>query len=156
MLTKFNVAIWRHLVNMGFKVPTVKYVQGGRDLSTFTLNALKFSIIYHRIICKIIILFQIHLSSFKVYTYGTKHRFWFLSQHEFSYLLWRWVGLLWHWWPVLMMTLSNGNIFYVTGHLWGDSKGQWCFLWSAPEQTVEQTIETPVIWDAIALIMTSL
>ena len=32
----------------------------------------------------------------------------------------------------------------------------WCFLWSAPEQTVEQTMETPVIWDAIALIMTSL
>ena len=26
----------------------------------------------------------------------------------------------------------------------------WCFLWSAPEQTVEQTTETPVIWDAIA------
>ena len=32
----------------------------------------------------------------------------------------------------------------------------WCFLWSAPEQMVEQTIETPVIWDPIALIMTSL
>ena len=32
-------------------------------------------------------------------------------------------------------------------------KGQWCFLWSAPEQTVGQAIETPVIWDAIALIM---
>ena len=32
----------------------------------------------------------------------------------------------------------------------------WCYLWSAPEQTVEQTIETPVIWGAIALIMTSL
>ena len=31
-----------------------------------------------------------------------------------------------------------------------------CFLWSAPEQMVEQTIETLVIWDAIALIMTSL
>ena len=30
------------------------------------------------------------------------------------------------------------------------------FLWSAPEQTVEQTIETRVIWDAIVLIMTSL
>ena len=29
-------------------------------------------------------------------------------------------------------------------------------LISAPEQTVEQAIETPVIWDAIALIMTSL
>ena len=50
-------------------------------------------------------------------------------------------------------------------------KGQWrgalmfswsCFTddivfhsWSAPEQTVEQTIKTTVIWDAIALIMTS-
>ena len=39
-------------------------------------------------------------------------------------------------------------------------KGQWrgtlvSFL-SAPEQTVEQTIETPMIWDAIALIITSL
>ena len=29
----------------------------------------------------------------------------------------------------------------------------WCFLWSAPEQTVEQTIDTPGIWDAISLIM---
>ena len=39
-------------------------------------------------------------------------------------------------------------------------KVQWrralMFLWSAPELTVEQTIETSVIWDAIALIMTSL
>ena len=26
----------------------------------------------------------------------------------------------------------------------------WCFIWSAPEQTVEQTIETHVIWDAVA------
>ena len=38
-------------------------------------------------------------------------------------------------------------------------KGQWSrasmfFLWSAPEQTVEQTIETLVIRDAIAPIMT--
>ena len=31
-----------------------------------------------------------------------------------------------------------------------------CFLWFAPEQTVEQTLDTPVIWDAIALIMMSL
>ena len=30
------------------------------------------------------------------------------------------------------------------------------FLWSAPEQTVDQTIETPVIWDAIVLNITSL
>ena len=32
----------------------------------------------------------------------------------------------------------------------------WCFLWSAPEPTVEQAIEAPVIWDASGLIMTSL
>ena len=32
----------------------------------------------------------------------------------------------------------------------------WCFLSSALEQTVEQRIDTPVIWDAIAVIMTSL
>ena len=54
------------------------------------------------------------------------------------------------------------------GSLWGESTGHrwiplikasdaelWCFLWSAPEQTIEQTIETPMIWDAVALIMTS-
>ena len=32
----------------------------------------------------------------------------------------------------------------------------WCFLWSTPEQTIEWTIETPVVLDTIALIMTSL
>ena len=70
---------------------------------------------------------------------------------------------------VFMMTSSNENIFHVTGPLWGESTGYrwipltkasdaelWCFLSSAPEQTVGQTIETPVIWDAIALIMTSM
>ena len=66
-----------------------------------------------------------------------------------------------------MMTSSNGNIFRVTGPLCGEFTGHqwipltkgsdtklWCFLWSAPEQTVEQTIERLVIWDAIALIAT--
>ena len=48
-----------------------------------------------------------------------------------------------------------------TGHRWipltkaSDSK-LWYFLWSALEQTFEQTIETPVIRAAIGLIMTSL
>ena len=72
-------------------------------------------------------------------------------------------------WAKFMMTLSNGNIFRVTGPLCGEFTGhRWipltkasdaelrCFLWSAPEQTFVQTIETPVIWDAIALITTSL
>ena len=38
-------------------------------------------------------------------------------------------------------------------------KFQWrgaLMFWSAPEQTVQQTTERPVIWDAIAPIMTSL
>ena len=39
-------------------------------------------------------------------------------------------------------------------------KGQdvelWCFLWSVLEQTAEKTIETPVIWEAIVLILASL
>ena len=45
-----------------------------------------------------------------------------------------------------------------SGHWWipltkaSDAKFR-CFLWSAPKQTVEQTLETPVIWDAIELIM---
>ena len=59
--------------------------------------------------------------------------------------------------------------FSITDPLWGESTGhRWIpsqrpvtrsfdfFLWSAPEQTYDQTIETPVIWDTIALIMTSL
>ena len=73
------------------------------------------------------------------------------------------------WFIGKMMTSSNANIFFVTGPWWGKSIGHrwipltkasdtevWCFLWSAPEQTVKQTIETPVIRNAIALIMTSL
>ena len=68
-----------------------------------------------------------------------------------------------------MMKSSKGSIFCVTGPLWGESTGhRWfpltkasdaelcCFLRSAPEQKVEQTIETPVLWDAIVLIMASL
>ena len=69
------------------------------------------------------------------------------------------------------MTPSNGNISCVTGPLPGESTGYrwipltkaseaelWCFLWSAPEKkkTVEHTIDTPVILDAIELIMTSM
>ena len=64
------------------------------------------------------------------------------------------------------MTSSNGNIFRVTRPFWreptdagGLKKASdaelWCFLWYAPQQTIQQTMETSVIWDAIALIMTS-
>ena len=60
-----------------------------------------------------------------------------------------------------MMASSNGNIFHVTGLSWGKCTDHrliplikasdaelWCFVWSAPEETADQTIETPVIWDA--------
>ena len=76
-----------------------------------------------------------------------------------------WSTTTWH----CMMTSSNENIFRVTGPLFGEFTSDrwipltkasdaelWCFLWSAPEQTVEWIIETPVIWDAIALIIASL
>ena len=69
----------------------------------------------------------------------------------------------------LNMGSSNGNIVRVTSPLCGKSTGDrwipltkaseaelWCFLWSSPEQTVKQTIKTPVIWDVIAVSMTSL
>ena len=40
-----------------------------------------------------------------------------------------------------------------TGHRWipltkASDAELWYFPWSTPEQTVEQTIKTPVIWDA--------
>ena len=76
-----------------------------------------------------------------------------------------------HWRATMhsMMTSSNGNIFLVTGPLWWESTDDrwipitkasdaelWCFVWSAPEQTVEQTLEMQVIWYAIAFIMARL
>ena len=69
--------------------------------------------------------------------------------------------------PTVNMLSSNGNIFHVTGPLCGEFIGHWwipltkaselwCFLWSKSEQMVELTIEMSVIWEAIALVMTSL
>ena len=67
------------------------------------------------------------------------------------------------------MMSSNGSNFRVTGPLSGKFTGHqliplktasdaelWYFLSFAPEQTVVQTIGTPVISDVIALIMASL
>ena len=65
--------------------------------------------------------------------------------------------------------VTEWKYFRVNGTLWGESTGHrwlpltkasdaesWCFLWSAPEQMVQETIDTSLIWDAIALIMTPL
>ena len=48
-----------------------------------------------------------------------------------------------------------------TGHRWitltkASDAMFWCFIWSKPEEPVEQSIKTQVIWNAIALIMKSL
>ena len=68
------------------------------------------------------------------------------------------------WWRHQMETFSALLALCMrkpTGHRWippiktSDAE-LWCFLWSASDETVEQTIETPMIWDTIALIMTSL
>ena len=90
---------------------------------------------------------------------------------HFSLIISRWC---WHIQKVFiqtyaMMTSSSGNIFRVTGPLWGNSAGHrwipltkasgaklWCFLGCAPEQAVEKTVETLVIWGAIMRIVTLL
>ena len=67
------------------------------------------------------------------------------------------------WWRHQMETFSRYWPF-MRGILWSSVVSPtktidtelWCFLWSGPEQTVWQTIETPGIWDAITLINTSL
>ena len=71
--------------------------------------------------------------------------------------------MLYSWWRHQMEKIR------VTCPFWGESTGHrwinlakaidaelWYFLWSVPEQTGEQTVETPVIWDAIVVIRTSL
>ena len=71
-----------------------------------------------------------------------------------------------------MMTSSHGNIFRVTDPFWGSLQRpvarSFDILFDLPLDKqanykrivlgfkVQRTIETPVIWDAIALIMTSL
>ena len=71
---------------------------------------------------------------------------------------------------IIRVTSCNGNFFFrVTGLLCGEFTGQrwipptkasdvalWCFLWSAPQATAGQTVETSVIGDAIAPVMMSL
>ena len=76
------------------------------------------------------------------------------------------------WWQQLStdftVTSSNRNIYALLARCEGNppvtvgfpsqrpGTQSLMFLWSDPEQTVEHIIETPVIWDAISLIMTSL
>ena len=76
-----------------------------------------------------------------------------------------WHSYQWTWWRHQMeifsalLTLFEGGS---TGHRWipltkAYTRAElWCFPWCMHEQTTEQTVEILVIWDAMALIMTSL
>ena len=79
------------------------------------------------------------------------------------------MALLTHCMERNMMTSPNRNIFRVTGPLCGEFTGHrwipitkasdvelWDFVSCVPEETVEQTTGRLVIWNAVALIMTSL
>ena len=54
-------------------------------------------------------------------------------------------------WPFVRGTTSHRRI----PHTKASDAELWYLLWSLPEKTFERTIETPVIWDAITLIMAS-
>ena len=54
-----------------------------------------------------------------------------------------------------LMALCVGNS-PVTDEFPSEASDAEIWFLSAPEQTAEQTIDTPVIWGAIAIIMTSL
>ena len=61
----------------------------------------------------------------------------------------------WTWWRHKMETISALLAFGEGNHRSPASDAElWCFLWSAPEQSVKQTIETLVIWNAIATVLT--
>ena len=96
--------------------------------------------------------------------------YWYWENQDMRSTLWSLVALeiaiaiRWR-----MMTSLNGNIFRVTGPLWGESSGHrcilltkasdaelWCMLWCASGHTVEQTVDLSVIWDATTVIVTSL
>ena len=76
-------------------------------------------------------------------------------------LLYRQYNVLFSWWRHQIETFSALLVLCVGIHqspVDSPHKGQWrgALMFSSLEQTVEQTMETPVIWDANALIVKSL
>ena len=110
--------------------------------------------------------FVLHIEKIRQIVTGTNKRF----QHAYQHFNEPWqvscISTLYSYalWDIIMS--SNGNIFHVTGPLWGESTGHrwipltkasgvelWCFLWSVPEQTVSKQsrwywFETPscLLW----------
>ena len=60
------------------------------------------------------------------------------------------------WWHYQMETFPILLALCEGHHQSLSDTGLWYFLWSVPEQMVEQTIKMPVVWDTITLIITSL
>ena len=65
------------------------------------------------------------------------------------------------WWRRHQMKTFFPLCGEITGHRWipltkASDAELWCFLWSVPEQKVEKTFGTPVIWNTIEFIITSL
>ena len=94
--------------------------------------------------------FHVMLSSWRISLANNRNKT--TVQHRFDIhgdvINWK---LFSYYWPFVRGTTGYGGIpltktidFFL------------CFHWSAPEQTFEQTMETPMISDAIGLIMTSL
>ena len=101
-----------------------------------------------------------HWNSFKCYlkyeyskTYYIDILWW---HHGFTTLMSLFYQLIfWLSGRINMMMSWHGSIFCITGPLWRESSGHWWiwgaleFLWCQPKQTVEQTLEWLVIWDAM-------
>ena len=133
---------------------------GGICLKIYWLHGERYS---YSIFITVIALFLVW-QKFKIFSdriIGYYSNCWLIFRLSGSHLILKHGGVI--------MTSSNGKIFCVTGPLWGEvtvhrwipfTKASdaelWCFLWSAPGQTFEQTIETPLIWGVIVPIMTSL
>ena len=85
-----------------------------------------------------------------------------ILRHITTLLVWPTSVVLSAWWRQQMEAFSASLAFCgeFTGHRWipctkvSDTE-LWYFLWYALEQTTRQTVETQVIWNAIAVIMTS-
>ena len=84
-------------------------------------------------------------------------------KHDMTHALFIRTFLLWwrHRVEIFSAACYWSFVWEFTGHRWisltkASDAELWCFLRCAPERTVGYTIETPLIWDAIAFIMTSL
>ena len=100
------------------------------------------------------------IKNISVFLIVTQSELWTITHYRVLCTTTQWFRLY-----VYNMTSSNGNLFRVTGHLWGESTGdRWIPLKKASDAIFyasfdlrlnKLAIEMQVIWGAIALIITS-